>query len=268
MRLALTIISAMLLVNSAVAETADEWVKRIDNKVQNFTVNGVSFNMVVVVPNWFYFGDEESTISIGHMGVFMIGQTEVTQELFQVVMGYNPSIHRGPQLPVKNVSWNECQMFILKLNMMTGLEFCLPTECSWECAAKGGSKIKKYKYSGNNKVNKVCWSTNNSENTTHQAAALSPNGAGLYDMSGNVAEWCSDWYVDDEETDSYGFRQNPQGRYNKSHKMKGARVYRGGSYADTADNCRVFVRHGAGPGTKSSNIGLRLAMFDLPEDLR
>lgn len=267
--LTLTTVLAMFLANSALAETADEYLKRIDKKVASYSVNGVSFNMVVVVPNWFYFGDEESTNSIGHMGVFMIGQTEVTQELFQAVMGYNPSVHRGPQLPVENVSWNESQMFILKLNMITGLEFCLPTECEWECTAKGGSKIKKYKYSGSNKVNKVCWSRDNSQNTTHQIATLSPNGADLYDMSGNVAEWCSDWYMDDEETYRYGFNTlgTPQGRYNKSTKMNGARVYRGGSYADSPDNCSVFVRHGADPGTKSSSIGLRLAMRVLPENL-
>lgn len=269
MKLTLMILFTLLLANSAYAETADEHLKRIDKKVTSCSVNGVSFNMVVVVPNWFYFGDEESTNSITNLRVFLIGQTEVTQELFQAVMGYNPSVHRGPQLPVENVSWNECQMFILKLNLITGLEFCLPTECEWECAAKGGSRIKKYKFSGNNKVNKVCWSIGNSDNATHRAATLSPNGAGLYDMSGNVAEWCSDWYMDDEKTSSYQwFLLNPQGRYNRSLKMKGARVYRGGSYADTADNCSVYVRHGAAPGFKSPGIGLRLAMYDLPEELK
>lgn len=268
MRLALTILYAFMLVNSAFAETADEWVKRIDNRVQTYAVKGVQFNMVVVVPNWFYFGDEENTNSIHYLSVFMIGQTEVTQELFESVMGYNPSVHRGSQLPVENVSWNECQLFILKLNMITGLEFCLPTECEWECAAKGGSKIKKFKYSGNNNLNKVGWSIGNSNNTTHHTATLSSNGVGLYDMSGNVAEWCSDWYMDDEETDSYGLSQNPQGRYNRSRQMKGARVYRGGSYADTADGCSVCVRKGAGPGIKKSSIGLRLAMHVLPEELK
>ena len=268
MKLTLMILFTLLLANSAYAETADEHLKRIDKKVTSCSVNGVSFNMVVVVPNWFYFGDEESTNSITNLRVFLIGQTEVTQELFQAVMGYNPSVHRGPQLPVENVSWNECQMFILKLNLITGLEFCLPTECEWECAAKGGSKIKNYKYSGNNKVNKVCWSRENSHNTTHQTATLSPNGAELYDMSGNVAEWCSDWYMDDEETDQYGFAlYHPQGHYNNSAKMNGARAYRGGSYVDSSENCSVFVRHGASPGTKSSSIGLRLAMYDLPEEL-
>lgn len=240
MRLTLTILSAFLLMNSAFAETADEWIKRIDNKVQNYSVKGVSFNMVVVVPNWFYFGDEESTISIGHMGVFMIGQTEVTQELFQVVMGYNPSIHRGPQLPVENVSWNECQMFILKLNMMTGLEFCLPTEAEWEFAARGGNKKCHNDQSGGAVFN---------TKQTMDVASMYPNCLGIYDMSGNVDEWC----LDDDVHYTFDSQVNPL--MVTSKKWPGCR---GGSYYSQYHY--LTQKYGMDPNWENDQTGFRLAM--------
>ena len=235
--------------------------KKSSSEITTYTVNGVSFDMVAVKGGTFTMGatseqgsDAESDEKPAHRVVlsdYMIGKTEVTQELWQAVMGSNPLYHSGNNLPVVTVSWNDCQEFIKKLNSLTGLNFRLPTEAEWEYAARGGKKSKGYKYSGSNDIGRVVWYDSNSSSKTHAVATKSPNELGLYDMSGNVWEWCSDWYGD-YSSDS---QTNPKGPSSGSR-----RVCRGGSWLSYASYCRVSIRNRKFPDDRDFNLGLRLAL--------
>ncbi|MBR4887301.1 MAG: SUMF1/EgtB/PvdO family nonheme iron enzyme [Muribaculaceae bacterium] len=182
---------------------------------------------------------------------FMIANTEVTQELWDAVMGSNPSRFRGEDLPVESVSWDDCQEFIKKLNYLTGLNFRLPTEAEWEYAARGGNKSKGYKFSGSNVIENVAYYFGNSSSRTHTVASKSSNELGLYDMSGNVYEWCSDWYGDYTSNSQV----NPQGPSSGSH-----RVIRGGSWSFKARYCRISDRYLYIPNNSNYNLGFRLAI--------
>ena len=207
-------------------------------------------------------GEDDSDEKPAHrvaVSSFRIGQTEVTQALWKAVMGSNPSSFEGDNLPVENVSWNECQEFISKLNSLTGKAFRLPTEAEWEYAARGGNKSQGYKYAGSNNLDKVGWYTANSGSTTHEVGTKSPNELGLYDMSGNVWEWCFDW----EGAYSSSGQTDPMGPSSGS-----LRVYRGGGWSDYASSwsddyaecCRVSYRSYDAPGIRDVNLGLRLAL--------
>lgn len=180
---------------------------------------------------------------------FYISKYEVTQALWLAVMGRNPSEFKGNMnCPVENVSWNDCQDFINRLNRMTGRRFRLPTEAEWEYAARGANRSRGYKYSGSDDLGSVAWYTDNSGGTTHPVGQKLPNELGLYDMSGNVREWCQDWfgsYSSDTQT-------NPTGP-----TMGFERVRRGGNcYYDSF--CRITFRDLVTPSY--IGIGLRLAM--------
>ncbi len=225
---------------------------------ETFTVNGVSFKMMPVEGGTFTMGatDEQGSDALSNenpthqvtLSNFSIGQTEVTQALWQAVMGINPSYFTGDlQRPMENVSWDDCQQFIIKLNQLTGKNFRLPTEAEWEYAARGGNKSRGYKYSGSNNIDDVAyWRTN----STFPVANLAPNELGLYDMSGNVLEWCQDWYG----SYSAEAQTNPTGPTSSS-----VRVYRGGSWYDFAKECRVSCRKYLNPSLFDVNLGLRLA---------
>ena len=229
---------------------------------QTFTVNGVSFTMVGVEGGTFTMGatseqgtsdpwdDEYPTHSVT-LSTFSIGETEVTQELWKAVMGSNPSYFSGTNLPVEYVSWNDCQTFITKLNQLTGKNFRLPTEAEWEYAARGGNKSKGYKYAGSNNLSDVAWYSDNSSSKTHPVKQKQANELGLYDMSGNVWEWCQDWFGNY----SSGSQTNPSGPSTGSY-----RVYRGGSWSINARYCRVSYRNHSAPTLCSHNLGLRLAL--------
>ena len=172
------------------------------NKV--FTVNGVSFKMIAVKGGTFTMGatseqtgaesDESPTHSVT-LSDYYIGETEVTQELWSAVMGSNPSEFPGNmQRPVEMVSWNDSQTFISRLNELTGETFRLPTEAQWEYAARGGNKAQGRLYSGSDAIDDVAWYYDNSGGMTHPVKTKAPNELGIYDMTGNVYEWCSDWY--------------------------------------------------------------------------
>ena len=180
-----------------------------------------------------------------------MGETEVTQELWQAVMGSNPSYFIGSQRPVEQVSWNDCQEFIEKLNTLTGEKFRLPTEAEWEYAARGGNKSKGYEYAGSDNVGDVAWYTDNSKSSTHEVKGKLPNELGLYDMSGNVWEWCSDWYG----AYSSGAQVDPAGPASGS-----TRVRRGGSWSSDAAYCRVFYRSGITPTAALTYNGLRFVL--------
>ena len=167
-------------------------------------------------------------------------------------MGNNPSKFIEANKPVERVSWNDCQEFIKKLNLLTGLQFRLPTEAEWEYAARGGSKSQGYKYSGSNNIDDVAWYGDNSSETTHQVGTKKqPNELGIYDMSGNVWEWCSDWYSDSYYSSSP--TTNPTGPTTGYD-----RVDRGGSWINSARLCRVPIRNGVNSGYRSYGIGFRL----------
>ena len=170
---------------------------------ETFTVNGVSFKMVAVEGGTFTMGASDDDTEADNMekpahevtiSNYYIGETEVTQALWVAVMGKNPSYFTGDLRPVEDVSWSECKEFITMLNQMTGKNFRLPTEAEWEFAARGGNKSKGYKYAGSNIIGDVAWYKENASNQTHLVATKASNELGLYDMSGNVYEWCQDWY--------------------------------------------------------------------------
>ncbi len=176
----------------------------------------------------------------------MIGETEVTQGLWKAVMGSNPSYFKGDNLPVEDVSWDDCQEFINKLNELTGKTFRLPTEAEWEFAARGGNKSNHTQYAGSSNSGSVAWYGDK----THDVAQKTPNELGLYDMSGNVMEWCQDWYGGY----SSSAQTNPQGPSSGSY-----RVLRGGSWFNIARDCRVSGRYSYYPSDRYSYFGLRLA---------
>ena len=184
---------------------------------------------------------------------YYIGKYEVTQALWKIVMGSNPSNFKGDNLPVEKVSWNDCQKFISKLNKLTGKSFRLPTEAEWEFAARGGNKSRGYQYSGSNVIDDVAWFDDNSSSKTHIVGEKQPNELGIYDMTGNVWEWCQDWY------DSYSGspQTNPTGVVSGSY-----RVRRGGSWFDSTWRCRSSYRRFITSANRSSNFGLRLVLSE------
>ena len=249
------------------------------NASQNieFTVNGVSFTMVTVDGGTFMMGATNEQVSDAYdiespahqvtLTSYCIGQTEVTQELWLAVMDNNPSYFSSAngfdtnlQRPVERVSWNDCRQFVRKLKELTGLPFRLPTEAEWEFAARGGRYSQGYKFAGSNTIGEVAWYNGNSYNTdggsstdyaTHAVATKAPNELGLYDMSGNVWEWCNDW-LDVYNTD---YQLDPTGP-----AEGGGKVYRGGSFYRSDRDCRVSVRFNITPSTTSGQRGLRLAL--------
>ncbi len=182
---------------------------------------------------------------------YYIAETEVTQALWQAVMGGNPSHFKFPDRPVEEISWNDCKTFIEKLNQLTDKQFRLPTEAEWEYAARGGGNSHGYKFSGSDNVDDVAWYTDNCGGETHAVKTKAANELGLYDMTGNVLEWCSDWmaaYTADTVT-------NPQG---PAAGFK--RVLRGGSLYNDARRLRVTRRSEYNPTFTDYSVGFRLAL--------
>lgn len=169
---------------------------------------------------------------------FYISKYPVTQAQWFAVMGNNPSKFQNNNNPVENVSWEDCQLFLKKLNELTGKKYRLPTSGEWQFAASGGQKSKNFKYAGSNDINEVAWYEGNSGATTHPVGQKQPNELGLYDMTGNVWEWCEDWY--DEK--------------------KSSRVLRGGNFFNSASYCEVSGRNYFAPSTRGSGLGFRLAL--------
>ena len=239
-------------------------------ETKTYTANGVSFTMIGVEGGTFQMGatseqghdayDSEKPAHQVTVSSFSIGQTEVTQALWYAVMGQKPSTDGilwsstyglGDNRPAYYVSWNDCQEFITKLNQITGQQFRLPTEAEWEFAARGGTKSKGYKYSGSNTIGDVAWYTDNSSSKNHEVATKQANELGIYDMSGNVWGWCSDWYG----SYSSSAQTNPTGPTSGSY-----RVGRGGSWNLNAWDCRVANRINFTPTGRGNLLGLRLAL--------
>ena len=232
--------------------------KKRPNRTKEAILRDLCNNMVTIEGGTFKMGatseqgtpedNNEKPIHNVTVTSFSIGRYEVTQEEWQAVMGSNPSENISPKRPVENVSWNDCQRFITKLNQLTGRTFRLPTEAEWEYAARGGRN--KYKFSGSNNINEVGWCKTNSGGDTHVVGQKEPNELGLYDMSGNVGEWCQDWWGGYSAT----AQTNPHGPFSGK-----ARITRGGSVNGTSEDCKVSIRFGDTPDAAYWNIGFRLA---------
>ena len=223
--------------------------------------DGISIDMVKVEAGTFMMGatsemkdpysDEKPVHQVTLTNDYYMGKYEVTQALWQAVMGSNPSNFKGDNLPVETVNWNDCQEFISKLNSLTGRKFRLPTEAEWEYAARGGKKSRGYQYSGSSNISDVAWYDGNSVNKTHPVGTKQANELGIYDMTGNVWEWCSDWY----SSYSSSSQTNPTGSDSGS-----ARVSRGGGWFNDASYCRLSVRFYYTPDFRLDILGLRLAL--------
>ena len=234
-------------------------------EILDITVNGVTFNMILVKSGTFYMGaqkddpnapnyDEEAwsreaPVHQVTLSSYYIAETEVTQELWMAVMGSNPSHFIGDQRPVEQTTWYDCQTFINQLKQLTGLNFRFPTEAEWEFAARGGNESHGYKYSGSDIIDDVAWYSADGKKTADVKTKKS-NELGIYDMSGNVMEWCSDAfgdYTDEHQIDPTG----PTGV---------DRVVRGGCCLSNATYCRIALRNFLHPGGASYGIGMRLAL--------
>ena len=233
-----------------IAEADDVLTRLYDDMVY---VDGGTFTMGATSEQDSDAYDNEKPAHQVTLSSFYICKHEVTQEEWEAVMGSNPSNFKGNRLPVENVSWEDCQTFISKLNSITGKQYRLPTEAEWEYAARGGNRSNGYKYSGSNTLDNVAWYGYNSGDKTHEVMTKSPNELGLYDMSGNVWEWCSDWY--NSEYYNYSSSNNPKGASSDS-----SRVYRGGSWFSGARGCRVSYRGSGTPSGRNNYLGLRLVL--------
>ena len=233
------------------------------NTISISVKDGVSIDMVKVEAGTFMMGatsemkdpdiDEKPVHQVTLTNDYYMGKYEVTQALWEAVMGSNPSKYKGDNLPVEMVSWNDCQEFISKLNSMTGRKFRLPTEAEWEYAARGGKKSRSYQYSGSSNISDVAWYDENCGSTTRAVGTKRPNELGIYDMSGNVWEWCHDWYS------SYSSlsQMNPIGA------ISGAcRVRRGGSWDNSVWYSRSSSRSYDTSDYSRINLGLRLALTE------
>ena len=245
-------------------QSAKPVAPQTSNRILEFNVNGIRFNMILVEGGSFMMGataeqgddayDDEKPAHKVSLDSYYIGETQVTQALWKTVMGNNPSNWKGDNLPVETISWNDCQEFIRKLNHLTGQTFLLPTEAQWEFAARGGNRSRGYKYAGSNNLSDVAWFYDNSGEKTHPVAQKQANELGLYDMSGNVWEWCNDWC-------DIGYYQsspecNPQGP-----TAGGFRVLRGGGWHYDVGCCSVSGRGCDSPGNRDDHSGMRLSLL-------
>lgn len=239
---------------------------------KSITVGSHTFNMIFVSAGSYVMGaseeqadpyeDELPAHEVKITKDFYILETEVTQGLWRTVMGNSPTASGpawtsgyglGSTYPAYYVNYSDVQSFITTLNKFTGLTFRLPTEAEWEFAARGGNRSQGYQYSGSNAIGDVAWYSLNSDTTTHKVKTMSPNELGLYDMSGNVWEWCSDWY--DENYYEYSPSKNPTGPATGTY-----RVFRGGVWFSASRFCRNAFRSAGYPKDRSPYVGFRIAM--------
>lgn len=270
----ITIVLMCFLLTAGAAMAQNEYNEENLEISTEYSVNGVSFKMILVEGGTYTMGSPEEGDQLLQVGSivfiinekdredrpshnvtvssFYIGQTEVTQELWEAVMGKNPSFSKGAKRPVDQVSWNDCQKFIKKLNNLTGKNFRLPTEEEWEYAARGGKKSQNYQYAGSNNADDVAWHQFNcnfndessSDFGTHPVATKLANELGIFDMSGNVSEWCQNkWY-----------------KYNGGKCNSSYRTYRGGNFGVIDKGCRVWDRPNQSTRYRTSGVGLRLAL--------
>ena len=232
-------------------------VVNVPSETKTFTVKGVNFDMKLVEPGTFQMGNTNNyKVTISKH--YYIGETEVTQALWQAVTGYTPTASSswdkeyglGDNYPAYKISYEDVQSFLTKLNNLTGIQFRMPTEAEWEFAALGGTKSKGYTYSGSNNIDEVAWYYGNSNNMIHTVKTKAANELGIYDMSGNAYEWCSDWYGDYPNH----AMTDPTGPESGSD-----RIIRGGCHWGDSDWCRTKRRMCDPPSSNFWVFGVRLA---------
>lgn len=230
-----------------------------ESTVETFTINGISFDMVKIPGGDFEMGctdasdldadANEKPAQNRHVSDFYMGKYEVTQQLWFVIMNNNPSVQVNDNFPVSNVSWDDCQLFIQRLNAITGRNFRLPTETEWEYAAKVNhdSPDIVYKYAGTSTdLSNYAWYSSNGNGSLHVVGGKKPNSFGLYDMSGNVIEWCQDIYTNY----STGYPEID----------KDQRVLRGGYYDGDAGSVRCTSRGSCNYKIRMEPFGFRLCL--------
>jgi len=256
--------SCIVKLNPPTIDKTDSQPKPVSSKFANFTeiTNNLNIEMVAVQGGTFTMGctpeqgdecnkDERPAHQVT-VSDYYIGKYEVTQAQWQAVMRKNRSKHKGYNLPVEHVTWEEVQAFIRKLNTLTGKKYRLLTEAEWEFAARGGNKSRQYKYSGSNIIDSVAWYNKNSRKS-QVVGTKAPNELGIYDMSGNVWEWCSDRYG--------GYNSHEQTNPTGTSSLLVGCVLRGGSRYNYAQLARVSLRNKGAPNTRGRRqpIGFRLA---------
>lgn len=259
-----TLLAAAALV-TLTACTSDKTEVSEDNGEGIITLSskGVDYNLMQVKAGKFIIGattemknvtpfEEEPAHDVTLTKDYYLGVTEVTQELWEAVMGSNPSAIKDPKMPVINVSWDDCQTFIKKLNELTGKKFRLPTEAEWEYAARGGSKSNRLQYSGSIYVERVAWYKSNSDGNLHQAGTMDINELGFHDLSGNVWEWCQDGHIK--------YPSEPQTDPCAEADSTEVYVIRGGGWNSRPSDCRYTSRSGYERKANNADIGFRLAL--------
>lgn len=245
-----------------------------------FDINGVKFKMIHIDGGTFDMGPDVSEEERAYhwkeserqhnvcLGSYYISETEVTEDLWNEVMEI---VAQKSTLPIRDVSWDECNKFINKLNEITGKSFRFPTEAEWEFAARGGNKSKKFIFSGSNFIDKIGWYAENSDETPHPVKSKKPNELGLFDMTGNVSEWCGDWTSVRDDYYLVSPWVNPKGYdkfyiYQSETVIADRRVVRGWNYTThntpSAPLCQMTIRDDCFPSYGLPTIGLRLAMDD------
>ena len=226
--------------------------------------NGVSFEMIFVEGGEFDMGakekeadKEDKPVHRIKLDSFFIGKLLVVQVLWENIMGDNPSSFKGDNLPVENVSWDDTIDFLEKLNMLTDKQYRLPSEAEWEYAARGGIYCEDYIFSGSDKLKEVGWFIDSNVSETSPVGQKYGNELGLYDMSGNVWEWCNDWYSGKYYKQCLKKRivNNPKGPL-----VGKERIFRGGSWYSEINYCKTSYRNKRRPSHKGNNIGFRLAL--------
>ncbi|MBQ9568977.1 MAG: formylglycine-generating enzyme family protein [Alloprevotella sp.] len=254
LRVKFAVLVLPLALSMASCGKTDKSTEAIDSLMAHMvSVEGGTFTMGATEEQKTDVAKDERPLHEVTLSDFKIGRYEVTQAQWVAVMGQNPSKEQGDDLPVTNVSWDDCQQFLKRLNEMTGHAFRLPTEAEWEYAARGGKLARPTQYAGEADNPRECgWYVANSGYKVHAVGGKKANELGLYDMSGNVWEWCDDWYV--EYTDTA--RTNP--RYTQQVGGEG-RVDRGGAWDSQAASLRTSYRDSGQPGTRVANVGFRIA---------
>lgn len=248
------------IINEPLSKSCD--IIRYPDRIE-ITTKGITFTMIKVKGGDFMMGatPEQMNRRVDEVPAhrvtlsdYYIGETEVTNELWAAIMGSIPSVtFTSLKMPVNNMTWNDCQRFINRLSSLTGLRFALPTEAQWEFAARGGTQSRGYIYSGSNNLKEVGWYKKNSKQVLHDVRLLRPNELGLYDMSGNVFEWCQDWYVPYNGKDEVDPR-GPEHGTTKVNRSSGA------GEKDAAN--RVSARSADNPASRYQVLGLRLAIIE------